>query len=128
MSPLNSVELVSIERQREYHLACAEHADEYEAIRLQVLTEHSANFTNNIGGRWAIGHQTRLRFTAYIAERYGIHPPGRNPVEPREAVVSTVRVASLEGGHDTTTSPDPTDLPSRQGPCYNYPRAANNVQ
>ena len=69
--------LVSIERQREYHLACAEHADEYEAIRLQVLTEHSANFTNNIGGRWAIGHQTRLRFTAYIAERYGIHPPGR---------------------------------------------------
>ena len=70
--------LVSIERQREYRLTCDQHADEYESIRRQVLAEYGADFANNMGGRWAIGHQTRVRFTAYMAERYGIHPPGRS--------------------------------------------------
>ena len=70
--------LVSVERQREYRIACEQHADEREAIRRQVLAEYGADFANNMGGRWAIGHQTRARFTAYMAERYGIRPPGRS--------------------------------------------------
>jgi hypothetical protein len=66
--------LVFIERQREYHAACQEHAAEREAIRHQVLGDRSPPDTWL--GRWALGHKARTQFTAYMAERYGIHPPG----------------------------------------------------
>jgi hypothetical protein len=68
--------LVFIEQQREYRTACAKHADDYETIRLQVLGERDPPDTTL--GRWAIGYKARARFTAYMAERYGIYPPGRS--------------------------------------------------
>jgi hypothetical protein len=77
--PAEYAHQVSVAQQREYRAACDEHADEREAIRRQVLAEYRAkygpDFGNSMGGRWAIGHRTLVRFTAYMAERYGIAPP-----------------------------------------------------
>lgn len=68
--------LIFIEHQREYHAVCDQHAAEFEAIRLQVLGDRSPPDTWL--GRWALGNRARSRFTAYMAERYGIHPPRRS--------------------------------------------------
>jgi hypothetical protein len=67
--------LIFMERQREYRAVCDQHADEYEAIRRQVLGDRSP--PDSMLGRWALGYNARARLTAYMAERYGIHPPGR---------------------------------------------------
>jgi hypothetical protein len=60
-------------RQREYRVACDEHADEREAIRRQLLAEYQAKYGSHIGGsmggRWAVGHQTLVRFATFMAER-----------------------------------------------------------
>jgi hypothetical protein len=68
--------LVFIERQRDYHAACQEHAAGREAIRRQVLGDRRPPDT--MLGRWALGTRVRAQFTEYMAERYGIHPPGRS--------------------------------------------------
>jgi hypothetical protein len=70
---------VSVAQQRQYHTACDEHADEREAIRREVLmeyrTRYGADFGASMGGRWAIGHTTLMRFTTYMAEQHGVSPP-----------------------------------------------------
>jgi hypothetical protein len=79
--PAEYAHQVLVAQQRDYRVACDEHAAERDAIRRQVLTEYRAkygpNFGGSMGGRWAIGHVTLMRFTEHMVERYGIAPPGQ---------------------------------------------------
>jgi hypothetical protein len=71
---------VAVARQRDYQAFCDRHADEREAIRLEVLAElrlqHGPDSGTGMGGRWMVGRLTHQRFVAHIAEKYGVHPPG----------------------------------------------------
>lgn len=66
--------------QRGFRALCDRHADEREAIRLEVLAElrekHGPDFGMGFGARWILGRQTHQRFAAYIAEKYRLHPEG----------------------------------------------------
>ena len=72
---------VSIAVQQDYRAACADHADERDAIRQQVLVEYRGKygpqFGQTMGGRWVIGHLTHKRFTALMAEKHSVLPPDR---------------------------------------------------
>ena len=58
--------LVLIERQRGYRIACEEHADEYDAIRRQMLEEHSPRCRHHVR---AMGH--RLQSTCAVHHLHG---------------------------------------------------------
>jgi hypothetical protein len=78
---------VAVAKQRDYQAFCDRHADEREAIRLEVLAElrlqNGPDFGTGMGGRWMVGRLTHQRFVAHIAEQYGVHPgrAGRNEVK-----------------------------------------------
>jgi hypothetical protein len=77
--PAEYARQVSVAQRRQYYAACDEHADERDAIRREVLMEYrakyGADFGASMGGRWAIGHTTLMRFTTYMAEQHGVSPP-----------------------------------------------------
>lgn len=82
---------IAIAKQRDFQSFCDQHADEREAIRLEVLAElrlaHGPHFGAGMGGRWMVGRLTHQRFVAHIAEKYRLHPEGggRNPIIYGEA-------------------------------------------
>ena len=69
----------SVASHHEYQAECQEHAGEREIIRQQVMAEYQArfgpDFGGTMGGRWAVGHLTHQRFTAYMADKYALVQP-----------------------------------------------------
>jgi len=78
---------VSLAEWRKYHAHCNDHAADYEAIRRQVLaelrTKHGTGFRNTMGGRWAVAHETRKRFVAFMELVLGSVPPPGQPAHCR---------------------------------------------
>lgn len=65
---------VTAAKRRDFRVFCDLYLADQEAIRLEVLAElrakHGPNFGRTMGSRWAVGHLTRQRFSAYITDKY----------------------------------------------------------
>jgi hypothetical protein len=61
-----------------------------------VRGEHSPRSYDTMFERWAVGYRAQARFAAYMAERYGIYPPGRSADPIRAVHLTTTRSACLQ--------------------------------